>query len=56
MPVIIRELHIRTTIVDMQENANEKQKEEKGKHTGSEELVALCVEQVMLILKDKEER
>lgn len=56
MPVIIRELHIKTSITDEKENVKDRPEESKEKDTAGDDLVALFVEQVMQILKDKEER
>ncbi|SEI84885.1 hypothetical protein SAMN05192553_101526 [Cyclobacterium xiamenense] len=49
MPIEIKELHIKIHV-------DEPGKKNSGKGAGKEELVALCVEQVMELLKLQKER
>ncbi|MDN3689959.1 DUF5908 family protein [Cyclobacterium jeungdonense] len=49
MPIEIKELHIKI-------NVDDSGKTTKGKSTGKDELVAICVEQVMELLKLQKER
>ncbi|WP_202928018.1 DUF5908 family protein [Cyclobacterium salsum] len=49
MPIEIKELHIKI-------NVDDSGKTTKGKRTGTDEVVAICVEQVMELLKLQKER
>lgn len=53
MPIEIRELIIKTSI---SEPGGEKQQEKGRPAQDREDIVAECVEQVMAILRDREER
>ena len=53
MPIEIRELVIRTTV---QESAGGKTSGRDGGSEDREEIIADCVEQVMAILREQEER
>lgn len=49
MPIEIKELHIKI-------NVDDSGKATKGKSAGTDEVVAICVEQVMELLKLQKER
>ncbi len=55
MPVEIRELNIKMSVVPRQEESAESAPNESGQPL-KEEIIAECVEQVMEILKMKNER
>lgn len=57
MPIILNELHIKMSITDDKGGGGGKgAKTNAGETEGNEAVVAACVEKVMEILKDKEER
>ncbi len=56
MPLEIRELLIKTSISNESEEAKVSSKTNDGTGSNSDAIVAACVEQVLAILKEKQER
>ena len=57
MPLEIKELHIKATLSDSnQGNGRGGSDIERGNNSSKEEIVSMCVEKVLEILKDKKER
>ena len=56
MPVEIRELHIRATVQDAVPSSTTTVTAAADPTTNINDIVAVCVEQVLAILKEKEER
>lgn len=56
MPLEIRELHIKATVSEDNSDSTRTASESNGGNGAKEEIVKMCVEQVLQILSDKIER
>jgi len=56
MPIEIKELHIKATVQDSAPSTEATNAAETAPETRLDEIVATCVEQVLNILKEKQER
>jgi len=54
MPVIIKEVHVKATVSNAEENSSANSN--SAENSTSDEIVAVCVEKVLEILQDKMER